>query len=296
MARGSPESKPRHLAGLELIILSILFIRAMRALPPALTAVVIGIRQLWRLGRRMVRRFLRWRDRHWRRPRYTLRCDLAAVEPGMCPVCLAPLAGQAFGEEEEAEEGCENAAQGADAGEGSNSVDGGACRSACCTQGANSLRGRPLPPAPERRCPSSAGALFRLRCGHTFHAECLNGWLDRGGTCPLCRADVGDLREWVELLGLSDDTSARTVTLPVAPAAAPAPPLPSSQGGVTELASIAIAQLAEPMLQSHAGERGEDGGGASEEEEDEEEEEVDEERECLALEAGEGRAEAARAV
>ncbi len=29
-----------------------------------------------------------------------------------------------------------------------------------------------------------------LRCGHTFHAECIARWLERARTCPMCRADV----------------------------------------------------------------------------------------------------------
>ena len=28
----------------------------------------------------------------------------------------------------------------------------------------------------------------RLRCGHEFHARCLQQWLRRSRTCPLCRA------------------------------------------------------------------------------------------------------------
>merc|ERR1719367_1592504 len=107
MAAGHSQHRAHHHAGLELIILSILLIRAMRALPPALAALVLGVRQVWRFGRRIVRRVARWRDRHWRRPRYTLRCDLAAVEPGTCPVCLAPLAGPAFADEEEQEDDLE---------------------------------------------------------------------------------------------------------------------------------------------------------------------------------------------
>uniref|UniRef100_A0A0E0C9L5 RING-type E3 ubiquitin transferase n=1 Tax=Oryza meridionalis TaxID=40149 RepID=A0A0E0C9L5_9ORYZ len=31
----------------------------------------------------------------------------------------------------------------------------------------------------------------RLRpCGHVYHAECIGLWLQRGTTCPVCRADV----------------------------------------------------------------------------------------------------------
>ncbi|KAK4710201.1 hypothetical protein R3W88_004714 [Solanum pinnatisectum] len=29
-----------------------------------------------------------------------------------------------------------------------------------------------------------------LQCGHKFHAECINKWLQRKDTCPFCRASV----------------------------------------------------------------------------------------------------------
>ncbi|KAL3376226.1 hypothetical protein AABB24_002928 [Solanum stoloniferum] len=29
-----------------------------------------------------------------------------------------------------------------------------------------------------------------LQCGHKFHAECINKWLERKDTCPFCRASV----------------------------------------------------------------------------------------------------------
>ncbi|KAK8479994.1 hypothetical protein V6N13_132658 [Hibiscus sabdariffa] len=29
-----------------------------------------------------------------------------------------------------------------------------------------------------------------LRCGHGFHACCIDAWLEVGTTCPICRVDV----------------------------------------------------------------------------------------------------------
>jgi len=177
--------KPRHVAGLELIVLSLLLLRVVRALPPAMAALILCTRHFCRQGKRMFRRLALWRDRHWRRPRYVLRCDLSAVEPGTCPVCLAPLAGPPFADEDEAEEPQADDVE----------VDGlEANLTAADALSTSSLGARAgeVPPA----------NLFRLRCGHTFHAACLNDWIDRRGTCPLCRADVGDNREWVELLSL----------------------------------------------------------------------------------------------
>jgi len=158
-----PLSKPRHLGGVEVILLLVLFLRAMRVLSPAMASLMLGIRRLVSLLQVVCRRIGRWRDRHWRSPRYTLRCDLATYEPGTCPVCLARLAGG----DDVAEDGLVP-------------LDGSV------------VQGRD-------RCEP----LLRLRCGHTFHALCLNAWLDRQSTCPLCRADVGDVRECVQLIGLA---------------------------------------------------------------------------------------------
>lgn len=243
-------TKPHHLAGLELIILSILIIRAMRAMPPALAALILCARSAWRFGRRAWRRFARFRDRYWRRPRYTLRCDLEAVEPGTCPVCLAPLAGPAFAHEDEDEDcapaPCPDEAACQDAREASE-----ACEGPLCTVPDGGCAGDDDAQKSEKQKATQSGApaLFRLRCGHTYHAECLNGWLDRRGTCPLCRADVGDNREWVELRGLAEEATP-AIRAPAVPVLVEAPGDSATQHG----GSIAGA-LAEPMLQAYVAEQ-----------------------------------------
>jgi len=33
------------------------------------------------------------------------------------------------------------------------------------------------------------------RCGHGFHAECVDSWLRKSRRCPLCRAEAADQRK-----------------------------------------------------------------------------------------------------
>jgi hypothetical protein len=50
---------------------------------------------------------------------------------------------------------------------------------------------------PAADCPICLNATFKtrssktLRCGHRFHANCLQEWRETGGnTCPMCRAQI----------------------------------------------------------------------------------------------------------
>lgn len=29
-----------------------------------------------------------------------------------------------------------------------------------------------------------------LKCGHAFHKTCVDSWIDRKGTCPMCRTQI----------------------------------------------------------------------------------------------------------
>lgn len=40
--------------------------------------------------------------------------------------------------------------------------------------------------------------LKELRCGHFFHAECIDPWLlSEKAVCPICRRGIYDVDEWV---------------------------------------------------------------------------------------------------
>mmetsp|Transcript_50115 Transcript_50115/g.92492 ORF Transcript_50115/g.92492 Transcript_50115/m.92492 type:complete len:385 (+) Transcript_50115:57-1211(+) len=46
---------------------------------------------------------------------------------------------------------------------------------------------------PELQTPAAVGQLATLRCGHTFHVECISAWRKKGGlsaSCPACRASL----------------------------------------------------------------------------------------------------------
>ncbi|CAO2184776.1 unnamed protein product [Urochloa humidicola] len=60
------------------------------------------------------------------------------------------------------------------------------------------------------------------RCGHRFHAECIDAWFRGNATCPLCRADV--------------------VVATVAPASAAAPSAPAEDGAALPEVRIDVAE------------------------------------------------------
>ena len=46
----------------------------------------------------------------------------------------------------------------------------------------------PLPPAQICLCDFESGDILRqLPCKHEFHQPCIDSWMDRHRTCPLCR-------------------------------------------------------------------------------------------------------------
>lgn len=38
--------------------------------------------------------------------------------------------------------------------------------------------------------PSTRSFVKRLKCSHVYHSECLNQWLNKEITCPLCRTSL----------------------------------------------------------------------------------------------------------
>lgn len=54
--------------------------------------------------------------------------------------------------------------------------------------------------------------LLRLCCGHVFHSACIQGWLDRKRTCPMCRRRITDIRRCTKLVHRPLKESPRTNT------------------------------------------------------------------------------------
>lgn len=55
-------------------------------------------------------------------------------------------------------------------------------------------------PGEEEKCPICCAefeddeSLSKLECTHLYHKECINTWLVRNATCPVCKRDVGGPR------------------------------------------------------------------------------------------------------
>ena len=39
---------------------------------------------------------------------------------------------------------------------------------------------------------------YKLSCDHVYHRDCISQWLNNHTTCPLCRADVDPIDQYVE--------------------------------------------------------------------------------------------------
>ena len=42
------------------------------------------------------------------------------------------------------------------------------------------------------------GKTCTLECGHTFHTKCIFTWFNKNNTCPMCRAEVKEMKNKVE--------------------------------------------------------------------------------------------------
>lgn len=60
--------------------------------------------------------------------------------------------------------------------------------------------------------PPAEGGMVRLRCGHWFHKPCVVQWLSEQTTCPVCRKDVLQMEEDVDVERAVRDSAAPSST------------------------------------------------------------------------------------
>ena len=47
----------------------------------------------------------------------------------------------------------------------------------------------------------------RTSCGHFFHESCLEEWLNRDNTCPICRTEIGKHKHYIYEMRVTPDRS-----------------------------------------------------------------------------------------